>query len=399
MIKVCHIITKLELGGAQQNTLCTVSRLNRQQFFPILITGAEGMLIQEAEEYAHVRKYYLPDLVREIDLRRDADAFREIRRILTQERLQTTQMPLIVQTHSSKAGILGRWAAKAAGAAAIIHTIHGFGFHRDQRSYARWAFIALEWLTARITTHFTAVSSVNIETGLRLRLFPPSKVSLIRSGIDLDVFQQFARLPRSEFATWREKKFRALGLSPEKPLIGMAACFKPQKAPLEFVQVMKRVAEAVPNAQAVMIGDGELRPQIEDMIARERLTQTITLLGWRTDMPELFSLFSLLALTSHWEGLPRVCPQAMAAGIPIVATNVDGIPEAVKDGVNGFLRPPGDIDGLAEKIIFLLQHPKVSRQMGSHGLQLVEEFDSRRMVRQQEELYLYLARRAPQKSS
>ena len=137
MIKVCHLITKLELGGAQQNTLYTVRHLDRQRFLPILMTGAEGRLIQEAEEDGHVRKYYLPDLVREIRPTRDFSAFQHLRRLLQQEHQQTSQIPMIVHTHSSKAGILGRWAAKSAGISPIIHSIHGFGFHRDQRPLIR----------------------------------------------------------------------------------------------------------------------------------------------------------------------------------------------------------------------------------------------------------------------
>ncbi len=390
MIKVCHLITKLELGGAQQNTLYTVSHLDRQRFLPVLMTGAEGRLVQDAEQLGHVRKYYVPDLVREIRPLRDFSAFQHVRRLLLQEQQQTSQIPMIVHTHSSKAGILGRWAAKSVGVSPIIHSVHGFGFHRDQRRLARQCYIALERLTARMTTHFIAVSAANIRTGLELRLFSPSQVSLIRSGIEIEAFQQYARLQHADFEQWREKKLTTLGWPLKTPRIGMVACFKPQKAPLEFVQVIERVAAQMPDIHAVMVGDGDLRPQIEALIQEKQLQRQITLAGWRTDMPELFSLFDMVVLTSHWEGLPRVCPQAMAAGIPIVATNVDGIPEAVVDGVNGFLQAPGDIDGLAERVLYLLRNPEQASQMGSAGQQRVDEFDIRHMVRQQEELYLRL---------
>jgi len=390
MIKVCHLITKLELGGAQQNTLYTVRHIDRQRFLPILMTGAEGQLVQDAEEDAHVRKYYLPELVREIRLARDVSAMIRLRQLLRQEAQQTSQIPMIVHTHSSKAGILGRWAAKSAGISPIIHSIHGFGFHRDQRPIARQCYIALEWLTARITTHFIAVSAANMRAGLELGFFSPSRVSLIRSGIEIEKFQRYATLSPAAFEEWRAKKLSALGWPLDVPRIGMVACFKPQKAPLEFVQVIERVAAQFPTIHAVMVGDGELRPQIEALIQETQLQRQITLAGWRTDMPEIFPLFDLLVLTSHWEGLPRVCPQAMAAGLPIVATNVDGIPEAVIDGVNGFVKAPGDIDGLADRIMFLLCHPEQAKAMGSAGQQSVAEFDIHRMVQQQEELYLRL---------
>jgi glycosyltransferase involved in cell wall biosynthesis len=126
------------------------------------------------------------------------------------------------------------------------------------------------------------------------------------------------------------------------------------------------------------------------MIARNNLEQTISLLGWRTDIPKILPLFEVLVLTSFWEGLPRVCPQAMAVGLPIVATHVDGIPEAVQDGVNGFLLPPGDIQGMAEKILYLLKNPDIASYMGQQGSQRVGEFDIQHMVHQQEELYQQL---------
>ncbi len=387
MIKVCHIITKLELGGAQQNTLYTVKSLDKQQFLPLLITGSKGILIKEANLYHHVKKYYLPELVREIQPLKDAIALYKIWQILRREKRETPQMSLIVHTHSSKAGILGRWAAKLAGISWIIHSIHGFGFHNYQSRLIRWAFIVLERITAKITTHFIAVSLANIETGIRLGLLVRSRVSLIRSGIDIARFQEGFDCLASTTQECREKKLRELHIPLHKKVVGMIACFKPQKAPLDFVHAIKIVADAMPEVHAIMVGDGILRPQIEALIAHYHLENSFSLLGWRTDITELLHLCQLLVLTSLWEGLPRVCPQAMAVGIPIVATSVDGIPEAVHDRVNGFLVQSGNIQEIAEKILYLLNNPEIAKDMGRQGQKLVEEFDIQRMVHQQEDLY------------
>jgi glycosyltransferase involved in cell wall biosynthesis len=387
MIKVCHIITKLELGGAQQNTLYTVKSLDRRRFVPLLITGSEGVLVEEAKLYHDVKQYYLPELVREIRPIKDLVAFYKIWQILRREKRATPQMSLIVHTHSSKAGILGRWAAQFAGVSCIIHSIHGFGFHEYQSTLMRYLFISLEWLTSKITTHFIAVASANIEAGTRVGLFSQSQVSLIRSGIDLARFQDLCEYPASKIQDIREKILQELRISPHKKIVGMIACFKPQKAPLDFVGAMKMVADIHPDVHAIMIGDGVLRPQIETMIARYHLENVISLLGWRTDIPELLRMCQVLVLTSLWEGLPRVCPQAMAVGIPIVATNIDGIPEAVHDGVNGFLVQPGNIQEIAEKISYLLSNPEIAKNMGIQGQKYVQEFDIQRMVQQQEALY------------
>lgn len=387
MIKVGHIITKLELGGAQQNTLHTVSSLDRQRFLPFLIAGSEGILVEAANRIEHVKKYYVPELVREIRPRQDMVAFQKIRTILRQEQHATPDMPYLVHTHSSKAGIVGRWAAKQAGIPYIIHSIHGFGFHPQQRPLVRQIFILLERLTARITTHFIAVSKANLDLGVQLRLFSRDQVSLIRSGIALEPFLALCNLPEAERRQRRAEKCRELRIPADRKIVGMIACFKPQKAPLDFVRVMRVVADAIPDAHAIMVGDGELRPQVEALIAELHVESVISLLGWRTDIPELLALCQVAALTSRWEGLPRVCPQAMAMGLPVVATAVDGTPEAVHDGVNGFLAPPGDVPRLSEKIIELLRDPALATRLGQQGQKLVQEFDIHRMVQQQEDLY------------
>jgi glycosyltransferase involved in cell wall biosynthesis len=387
MIKVCHIITKLELGGAQQNTLYTVKSLDRSRFVSLLITGSEGMLVAETNRYHDVKCYYLPEFVREIRPINDVVAWYKIWQILRQEQRAAPQMPMIVHTHSSKAGILGRWAAKCAGVPCIIHSIHGFGFHDYQGPLWRHVFIVLEWLTSKITTHFIAVASANIEAGIRLGLFSRTRVSLIRSGIDIASFQNPWNVSVSNIPELRDNMLHALGIPLHKKIIGMIACFKPQEAPFDFIQVMKRVAEKYPDVHAIMVGDGELRPQIEARIAEYHLENVISLLGWRTDVSQLLHLCHILVLTSRWEGLPRVCPQAMAVGIPIVATSVDGVPEAVHDGVNGFLVQPGDIQAMVAKILSLLNNPEMVEKMGIQGQKYVQEFDSQRMVAQQEELY------------
>jgi glycosyltransferase involved in cell wall biosynthesis len=377
-VKVVHIITKMELGGAQQNTLYTVSHLNPEKFQAWLITGPGGELHEETLALGNT--FVTRDLIRDVRPLQDARAFFQLCSIL--KKIQTAapqDAPIIVHTHSSKAGILGRWAARRSGVPIIIHSIHGFGFHEHQPRPVRAFYIYLEKLTARITTRFIAVSRANKELGCRLRLFTPERAVVIRSGIEIAHFRH-GRVPKEKFRA-------ALGIPPAAPVIAMVACLKPQKAPLDFIRVSDLVREAVPEAHYILAGDGELRGAVEQEIENRRLRERVHLLGWRQDISELLHASDMLVLTSLWEGLPRVFPQAMAAGVPVVATRVDGAPEAITDGVNGFLLAPGDVPGLAEKIIFLLRNPAAARVMGEQGAAMVEEFDSNRMMQQQEALY------------
>lgn len=383
--KVIHIITKLELGGAQQNTLFTVARLSRSKYEPVLISGTEGTLVEDARMLDDVKVYFIPELVREIRPIKDLVALFKIRSILKElkrdiegESLRTGA-GIIVHTHSSKAGLLGRWAARFANIKIIIHSIHGFSFNDYQPSLVRAFYVFLEKLTAIITTKFIAVSQGNIDKGIEKGIFSGDKVVLIRSGIEIEEF-------RSEKHD-RRKKREELGCDDEIPLVAMIACFKPQKSPLDFVRVAKMVSDEIYEARFLLVGDGILRAGIEALIEKLHMDDKFTLLGWRRDIPEIMNCIDVLVLTSLWEGLPRVLPQAMASGIPIVATKVDGAPEAVRNDINGYLLQPGDIKGVSEKIIYLITHPEKAREMGEKGKVFVKEFDIWEMMEKQEELY------------
>ena len=326
--------------------------------------------------------HLLPDLVREIRPLKDIGAFVKMRRILKQVQKGVNSSKVIVHTHSSKAGILGRWAARLAGIRLIVHSVHGFSFNGYQPSLVRAFYVFLERITARITTAFVTVSEADREEGIGKRIFKRDDVTLIRSGIDIKKFCDLS----GDRISLREK----LGVDRDAPLIAMVACFKPQKAPLDFVRVAKVVLDERSDARFFLVGDGLLRPQVETLIDQLKISDKVVLLGWRRDIPEIMHSIDLLLLTSLWEGLPRVLPQAMASGIPVVATSVNGSPEAVKDGLNGYLLPPGDVAGMAQKIIYLLNNPGEARAMGQKGRELVEEFDIWKMVKQQELLYANL---------
>ncbi|MBW1839478.1 MAG: glycosyltransferase family 4 protein, partial [Deltaproteobacteria bacterium] len=386
--KVVHIITKLELGGAQQNTLFTVAHLTRSKYEPVLIAGTAGILVEDALKIKDVKVYLIPELVREIRPIKDVIAFLKLRQILKQLKREVARKhsgatsAIIVHTHCSKAGILGRWAARIADIKLVIHSFHGFSFNEFQSFLVQGFYIFMERITSLITAKSIAVSKANIEKGVNKKIFTRDKVILIRSGIDIEKFQT-VKLSR-------EKKRMELGFDAGIPLVAMIACFKPQKSPLNFVRVAKIVSAEISKARFLLIGNGVLRSKVEELIEVLSIEDRTLLLGWRRDIPEIMNCIDILVLTSLWEGLPRVFPQAMASGIPVVATGVDGIPEAIQDGVNGFLLPPGDIDGMAAKIIYLIRHPEKAREMGEKGKRLVGEFDIWRMLEQQEELYANL---------
>jgi glycosyltransferase involved in cell wall biosynthesis len=375
---VVHAITRLEWGGAQENTLFTVSTLDRGTFEPLLASGRGGMLDARASSIPGCRWIPIPSLVREVSPAYDTAAFFALRRLIRKLKAESPA-PVVVHTHSSKAGILGRAAARDAGADLVVHSVHGFGFHEGQRPAIRALYVGLERMASRWTDAFVAVSEENIHTGCRERIFTRERCRLIRSGFDT------ARFLPGDRAVGR----KLLGIPEGIPVVGTVAVFKAQKCPLDFVEVARRTALEFPAAHFVMVGDGELRADVERAIRDAGLVDRFTLAGWRDDVPDLIRSFDLFLLTSRWEGLPKVVPQALIAGVPVVATAADGTAGIVDDGVDGILAEPGDLVALSAGVARVLRDGGGLRT-GFKRDRLLREFDQTEMVRAQERLYLEL---------
>jgi len=370
--KVFHIITKLELGGAQKVTLMTLERLPRDRYELGLITGPEGILVGWANQIPDLTRFWIPNFVREVRPIQDSITLLKLWRLFRRER------PDIVHTHSSKAGILGRLAARLAGVPVIFHTYHGFGFNDFQPRLIKTLYIWLERITGRVTNQTVIVSYANAKRAEDSGIVRNNDWILCRDAISLEQFMQPGP---------RRTKLREWNVPENRVVAGMVACFKPQKSPLDFVEVAARVLKETDRVHFIMAGDGELRPAIEARIRDLGISSHITLLGWQKDMPEVYRNLDVVVLTSLWEGLPCVFSEAMAAGLPIVATHVDGAREAIIDGDNGFLHGPHDVEGMAKSVLKLVENPALREAMGSRGKSRVSEFDIDTSVRALESAY------------
>jgi glycosyltransferase involved in cell wall biosynthesis len=383
-VRVCHVITRLDLGGAQENTLYTVGHLG-PPYRAALVAGPGGILDDEARRIPGVEVVYEPALVRPIRPHLDLQAVARLTRLFRDRR------PHLVHTHSSKAGIVGRLAARRARVPVIVHTIHGFGFHVRQPAPLRAFLAAVERAVAPCTTHFIAVSRANLAEGIARGIVPPGRATLIRSGVPLAAFEAAARDPALKNGHGLRGE---LGLPPRAPLVGMIACLKPQKSPLDFVEAAARIGPRAPETRFVLVGDGELRGRVEARARALGLGDRLRLLGWRRDVPRIMAALDVMVLTSLWEGLPRVLPEAIAAGVPIVATAADGTTDILRDGDTGIVCRPRDVEALAAGVLRLLREPGTGRDLARRARAVLPEFDIDRMVRDQEALYARLLREA-----
>ena len=376
-IRVLHPITRLIVGGAQENTMYTAALLDRQRFRVDVLcgpqTGSEGSLIEEVRQRG-VPLTILPELLRQVSPKNDLLAVWKMARLM--RRAGYT----IVHTHSSKAGILGRIAARLAGVPIIVHTVHGWSFHEHMRPAVRDTYIRLEKWAASFTDAMLVVARRDIEKGLAAGIGKPEQYRLVRSAIPLDEFDpaQVDRLVSR----------RRMGLPAEALVLGNVGRFSEQKNPLDWIRVAGRVARTLPEARFVLVGDGPLRPQVEACLLAEGILEKTVLPGLRRDVPQMLAAMDVFLLTSLWEGLPRVIPQAMSMGLPVVANAVDGSSEAVLPGETGYLCPPGSNKELAQHCIELLCNPVLRAQMGLRARhEAARQFDLNRMLDQIAGLY------------
>lgn len=378
-----HVVTRLDLGGAQ---LATLSELTRGEFITgerWLVYGPGGELDRDVAATAGITRRPIYDLVRSISPMRDARATVALGRIIRELQRQHPYDFVLVHTHSSKAGILGRVAAFVVGADVIVHSVHGFGHSHHGGGLGRRALWLTEKVAGWMTDGFTADSAANREQGRAEGLFGRKPVEVVHCGIDLEHFARPAKEPEAVRAE--------LGIPPGDAVVLNVSCLKPQKDPLAFVEVARRVLSERPHTTFLLAGDGELRRRIEAAAAKHKLGERFKLLGWRRDVRELMHASDLLLLTSRWEGLPQTLGQAMAVGLPVVATAVDGTPEAVLDGETGLLYEPGDVDGMAAGALMLLGDAVRRARMGRTARRHAAKFSQERALADLDALYDKLA--------
>jgi glycosyltransferase involved in cell wall biosynthesis len=383
-MKVCHIITRMILGGAQENTFLTCKGLAERGWDVSLLagpqTGAEGSL-QESCRQAAFRFEIIESMLRQVSPLSDRRAVRAMRAWLERER------PAIVHTHSSKAGILGRMAARQAGVPIIIHTVHGMSFNRTQNALVRRVYRGLERYCATFTDRIIAVADAMIDQTVKAGVAPRDKCVTIYSGMEVDRFDP---------ALYDRAAIRArFGVPADAIVVSTVARMFANKGYEQLIPAMARIVRQAERAHFLWIGDGPKREQYLQQVSRMGLRDRVHLTGLvpPEKVAECLSAADILVHASQWEGLPRVVVQALLLERPAVAFDVDGTPEVVLDGRTGVLVRLNDIEGLAGGAVRLARDDALRVRLGRQGRQLcVKRFDWHTMVEQIEAVYRDLAR-------
>jgi glycosyltransferase involved in cell wall biosynthesis len=378
-INILYVITKFELGGAQKQLLSLARGLDKEKFNVYILSGSAGLLVDEANNISGLKFIPCRFLVRSIQPMQDILALIFIYRFIKDNRID------IVHTHSSKAGIIGRCAAQAAKVKQIIHTAHGWSFHKYQSKIAYYFYLFLEKLCASFSSAIIVVSEYDKKIACQQAIGRQDKFKLIRYAVNTQEFKnnRQAVQARNEF-----------GFSEADLVIGMVACFKPQKSPLDFIKLARAVKQDFPQVKFILVGEGILRKQIYALIKKFNLTEQIILTGWSKDIARILACLDIFVLTSLWEGLPIVVLEAMAAGLPVVATHTGGISEILQHGKTGYLVEPKDIQALQNRVKELLVNFALRKEFGERAaLSLADhEYSLDKMLESTQGLYLDLFR-------
>jgi len=382
-MRVTHVITRLIVGGAQENTVASVLGLRTKPGLQVdlisgLTHGPEGSLERQfAEQPGALR--IVPELVRPIRPWKDLHALRSLQEIFASEK------PDIVHTHSGKAGVVGRLAAARARVPIIIHTIHGPSFGPFQRPLANRLFRFAERRAGKVTTHFVTVANAMKSQYLAAGIGKPEQFTCIFSGFNLKPF----------LAATNDLALRMrLGILPQDIVVGKIARLVPLKGHADLIALAPKLVEKCPRIKFLFVGDGQYRDRFADQVRALGLANHFVFAGLvrPESVAPLVGLTDFVVHLSLREGLARALPQALATGRPIVAYDCDGAAEVCLDNKTGFLVKPGDLETLRDRMLQLAQDAALRARLGECGRQLVRErFAVERMVDDLHVLYQRLA--------
>jgi len=374
-IKILQVITLSSWGGAPQVVYELASGLPSEKYKVEIACGTgRGIEIMERLKEKGVLVHRIPWLKRNIS------PFDDLRALFALYLLIKKNKYDIVHCHTTKAGLLGRIAAKLAGVRRIYFTAHGWSFYnKHEYGWAQPLLIFLERLAAKCSRNVICVSKRNKEDAIQKKIAPESKLFLIRNGVAWKT---------NEDRVWARNKLQA---SPSEIVFGMTARLTYPKDPLFFLKAGRELAKKYKNIKFILIGDGPLLRECLDFVQTNKLKEHVIFFGEKSpdEARKLLFGMDIFVLISKFEGVPISIIEAMFAGLPVIATNVGGIGEAVVNNENGFLTDCDSLDKLIEKMELLIENPDLRRKMGEKGKEMAKtKFTLETMIQSYEKLYL-----------
>lgn len=343
-VRVMRIIARLNVGGPSIHVSKLSSGLPADKYETILVTGVispnEGDMSYMARD-AGVEPIIIPTMQREISVLSD------IKSVLHLYKLMRKHKPTVVHTHTFKAGAVGRVAAKLAGVPVVVHTFHGHVFHGYWGALISKGIVVVEQILSRLSTAILTVSEKVKTDLLHYKIAAPSKISVLPLGLDLERFKANAQ--------FKGELRQELGVAADCSLIGIVGRLVPIKNHHLFLDAAKNAVAAGFDGKFLIVGGGELEETLNAYAQQLGIADQLIFMGWRQDLPRIYADLDVLVLSSNNEGTPVSIIEAMAASVPVVATDVGGVGDLVQNGQTGYLVPSQDPVALANAMLTALQ--------------------------------------------
>src|SRR3989344_9134034 len=369
MTKILYIVTLSDRGGAQRYVVDLATNLPKDQYEVVVAAGGNGPLFGQLSAQGIVVSQ-LKNLARQINPIKDIAAYLELKKLIKSVK------PDVVHLNSSKAGVVGSIAAAHAGVQKIIYAVHGFAFNESVSAWKKWLYRLAERRSARYKHALIFISAFDRLTSASLGLSSRQQLVTIHNGVNPP-----ALLPQPQAR-------QALGLPVDKIIIGSIANFYPTKGLATLVRAVGIISQRQPMLHLALIGDGIERPALEAEIKRLGLADRVALCGQRPQPGQYLGAFDIYVCSSVKEGFPFSILEAMAAGLPIVSTNVGGILEMITNSATGVLVEPKDPQAMADAITSLLSDQIQVDRLGRQAQQAVrEKFSLERMIKETTKVY------------
>jgi len=371
-LRILHVHTLPIVSGSGINTVLTMQG-SSDCGAEVGLASAPGGKLEALVRETGMHFYPIRNFVSEVSPFKDLHALWQLDRLLAREKFD------LVHTHNSKAGFLGRLAARWNHVPSIIHTVHGFAFHEEENWFFRHLFIVLERMAARWCDQMIAISQPMLEWAQREKIAPPEKLVKIYSGIEVERFRNQPPSP--------ELKSR-FGIQPEETVIGVVSKLWEGKGHEVLIDAVARLLDSGCRVKLLMVGEGYLEEKLREKVKHLGIEKNVVFTGFWSDVPEITAILDISALPSFYEGMGRVVLEAMAAGKPVVASRVGGIPEFVEDGVTGYLISPGDVEALVQRLKTLISDSDLRQEMGQRGAERMRhEHSAETMVNRIHQVY------------
>lgn len=351
-IRVAHLITNFMIGGAQDYLLSVVRELDQERFEPLIAGRLEGEWVDKVCSIPGVRVFDIPSLRRDISPWNDFRAIFQIRKFCQEHDID------ILHTHSSKPGVVGRFGGTLASVPRIVHTIHGFSFHGFMPAWKRMLFVTIERMMSRYTSVLLLYSHQDHKLATRLGIGAKKSVETFYYGIDYNPFSE--QIDRKRIRT-------SLGFNDSDLVVGFTGRLTEQKGLHILIAAFALAHRQIPSLRLLLVGDGHLQDDLQSMANRMDIKDRVVFTGFRSDIAPLLISMDMFIMTSLWEGLSRSLAEAMYASLPIIATDVGGTSDAIRNNETGWLIPPDDVQSATVALLEVIRNPVKATELAGNG--------------------------------